>query len=414
MLCFRPVTATVLYLTMTENSPSQADKLAGIRRYCSTRGWSAEMISRPRFSPEAISEILRGRRLVGCVVDGVANHVDLPPRLFRDVPVSYIGYMRGRTGNRPNFHFDPAAIVTAALRELSAGKPSCYGVIGFPIHQRWARQRVGAFRAAVGAVGAKCLAFPFGAVPGRAAADVWGAFEARLVKWLASLPDRTALFAVSDEVAVLATRAARAAGRGIPRSPTLGSGGNFPAPGEGANPPGSPTPPFPPTQPVSRRAGSPAAGALDGPSARRASGRAAVRSSALAPAAQPILVPPLLVVRRKSTSGRGRHEKFVLRAEEIIRREACDGLTAAALAARFPCSRSLFELRFREATGHSVLDEILHVRLEKAFSLLSRTDTAIGAVPALCGFRSYWALDDLFRARFGMGMRAWRRRNFSC
>lgn len=408
MLCFRPVTATVLYLTMTENSPSQADKLAGIRRYCSTRGWSAEMIFRPRFSPEAISEILRSRRLVGCVVDGVANHVDLPPRLFRDVPVSYIGYMRGRTGTRPNFHFDTAAIVTAALRELSAGKPSCYGVIGFPIHQRWARQRVGAFRAAVGAVGAKCLAFPFGAVSGRAAADVWGAFEARLVKWLASLPDRTALFAVSDEVAVLATRAARAAGRGIPRSLTLVSVDNFPALCEGANPPISSI------QLDFERAGFLAAGALDGPSARRASGRAAVRSSALAPAAQPILVPPLLVVRRKSTSGRGRHEKFVLRAEEIIRREACDGLTAAALAARFPCSRSLFELRFREATGHSVLDEILHVRLEKAFALLSRTDTAIGAVPALCGFRSYWALDDLFRARFGMGMRAWRRRNFSC
>ncbi len=120
---------------------------------------------------------------------------------------------------------------------------------------------------------------------------------------------------------------------------------------------------------------------------------------------------PLMVLRRKSTSGRGRHEPRILKAVEMIRAEACDGLTAAKLAARFDCSRRLFNMRFREATGHSVLDEILHVRLEKAFTLLAKTDTPIGAIPDFCGFRSYWALDFLFRTRFGMSMREWRKRN---
>ena len=95
----------------------------------------------------------------------------------------------------------------------------------------------------------------------------------------------------------------------------------------------------------------------------------------------------------------------------MIRREACDGLTARALAARFPGSRRLFEMRFREAMGHSVLDEILHVRMEKAFTLLAKTDTAIGAIPALCGFGSDSDLDILFRRRCGMSMRAWRKQN---
>ena len=95
----------------------------------------------------------------------------------------------------------------------------------------------------------------------------------------------------------------------------------------------------------------------------------------------------------------------------MIRREACDGLTAAQLAARFAGTRRLFDLRFREATGHSVLDEILHVRLERAFTLLAETDTAIGAIYAFCGFRSDRALDSLFRARFGMSLREWRKRN---
>jgi transcriptional regulator GlxA family with amidase domain len=61
--------------------------------------------------------------------------------------------------------------------------------------------------------------------------------------------------------------------------------------------------------------------------------------------------------------------------------------------------------------GHSVLDEILHVRLEKAFMLLAQTDTAIGAIPAMCGFECDSTLDKLFRARTGMSMRAWRRHN---
>ena len=80
--------------------------------------------------------------------------------------------------------------------------------------------------------------------------------------------------------------------------------------------------------------------------------------------------PPLLVDRRQSTRGRGRRETNILKAMEMIRREACDGLTAVALAARFPGSRRLFEMRFREAMGHSPLDEILNVRLERAMELL--------------------------------------------
>ena len=118
---------------------------------------------------------------------------------------------------------------------------------------------------------------------------------------------------------------------------------------------------------------------------------------------------PLMVVRRKSTSGSGRHEKFVLEAIEIIRREACEGLTVGALLKHFPHSRRNIERRFREATGPGIHDEILHVRLEKACTLLTQTDTAIGAIADFCGFRSYWALEDLFRSRFKMGMQEWRR-----
>ena len=89
-------------------------------------------------------------------------------------------------------------------------------------------------------------------------------------------------------------------------------------------------------------------------------------------------------------------------AVEMIRREACDGLSAADLAARFPFTRRLFDMRFREAVGRSPLDEILHVRLEKAQALLSGTDTPVMALPDFCGFSSDRALDNLFRTRYGI------------
>jgi LacI family transcriptional regulator len=116
----------------------------------------------------------------------------------------------------------------------------------------------------------------------------------------------------------------------------------------------------------------------------------------------------LLVERRKSTGGQGRREPFALEAVDTIRRKACDGLTAEKLASRFNGSRHLFEMRFREATGHSVGEEIIQVRLERAMDLLSRRDVPIADIAQLCGFRSDIALRKLFRSRLHVSMRRWR------
>ena len=122
-----------------------------------------------------------------------------------------------------------------------------------------------------------------------------------------------------------------------------------------------------------------------------------------------VAIGPMLVVRRRSTGGRGRQESLILKAVEMIRREAADGLTAGGLAARFPGSRRHFERRFREAMGHSVFDEILHVRIEKAMALLSRRDIAIGAIYFQCGFGSESDLRTHFHKLTGISLRQWRR-----
>ena len=397
----------VLYLTKDGASPSHFAKLSGIRRCCASRGWSAEAVVRPAFPPAELADLLRLRAPVGCVVDGVMNRVGLPPRLFRDVPVVYIGYMRGRTGTRPNFHFDTAAIAETAFRELSANRPPCYAAVHTPYRLRWSGQRVAAFCGIARANGARCFVFP----PGRRTLP-GDMFDERLASWLAGLPEHCALFAVSDHVAVRVARAARAARRLVPGSLTLLSVDNFAALCESADPPISSI------QLDFERMGFVAARALAGEIAGRGApaGRGADATGSSPPQAfpryaPPILVGPLLPVRRKSTSGHGRHEPWVLKAVEIIRREACGGLTVKALVERLPQSRRNFERRFQEAMGCGAIDEILRVRLEMATTLLAQTDTAICAIPAMCGFRSYRALDFHFRSRFKMGMGEWRRKH---
>jgi LacI family transcriptional regulator len=118
-----------------------------------------------------------------------------------------------------------------------------------------------------------------------------------------------------------------------------------------------------------------------------------------------------MAVWRESTGGAGRREPHIMAAVERIRREACDGLTAQKVIAESPGSKRLFNLRFREATGHSVLEEIRHVRLEKVETLLSQTDTPIGAIADFCGWGSSTALERFFRSRTGMTMHEWRGKN---
>ena len=403
----------VLYLSVIEGSPSHAAKLAGIRRYCSSRGWNAVPIFRGELSAAALPAILRRHHPVGCVVDGVGRHCDLPPRLFRGLPLSYIGYPPGTTGCAPNFHFSASAIAETALRELAVGMPPCYAAVGFPNSALdWSRLRVRAFRAAVLAAGARCRVFP--GLPHREREEV-EPFVARLAPWLARLPEHCAVFAVSDETAALVARAARLAGRNIPRSLTLLSVDNFTDICEGA------TPPISSIQLDFEREGYMATKMLGDeiPSGDATAQRRRIECGRLRPRAAEtpaetagiFTIGPLLTVRRRSTAGRGRREKFVLDAIDIIRREATDGLTPSALIARFSVSKSLFNLRFREAVGHSVLDEINHARLEKACTLLAQTDTAIGAIPGLCGFDCNRTLDAIFRARFKMSMRQWRKEN---
>ena len=63
----------------------------------------------------------------------------------------------------------------------------------------------------------------------------------------------------------------------------------------------------------------------------------------------------------------------------------------------------------REAMGHSPLDEIIHVRLQRVLELLAQPEFPISAIADFSGFSSERVLQKHFRARFHMSMLDWRK-----
>ena len=96
---------------------------------------------------------------------------------------------------------------------------------------------------------------------------------------------------------------------------------------------------------------------------------------------------PFRIVRRASTRLLVQTDKSVLEALDFIRREACNGLTAARVARLFPCSRRQAEIRFRKATGHSILDEIHAVQLDRAKQLLKDPNIQLKAISIFAASR---------------------------
>ena len=376
-------------------------RLSGIRRCANAHGWKVATLSPEKATPDAVRAAIARFHAIGCIVECWLAQGDLPPRLFGSLPVVFFNPPERREWRGvATVPCDEAAVAQAAFGELSAGLPPCYAVVGDgPMRSNpWARERVAAFRACCRTAAKPCHVFP--ERPDEAAATR----EERLSRWVVALPAHCAIFGVNDGVAACVADALASAGRVLPRSATLVGADAAEVPGDG--------------RPASSISSVRLDFELSGYLAAKTIARMLAAGSAedardngafpAPPATETLAFGPLLCIRRQSTRGRGRHEPWVMKAVEMIRGEACDGLTATALAARFPVSRKLFELRFREATGHSVLNEILHIRMERVFDYLGRPDFPIGAIAGFCGFRSDRELRNLFLARTGTSMRAWR------
>ena len=411
------VKATVLFLFTAGQTEVGNEKLDGARRHADALGWNlVPLIPDGGISAAFVRSAVSRLHPAGCIVDCSGGYEVPPQRLFGALPVVYLDVpagIRGAAAGR-TVSVDDAAVALAAFRELTAGRPVAVAAVEAKGLPPWSRIRSDSFLVLASKKG-----LPYRVFHARRK-EAESERAARLAAWLSALPRPCGVFAANDTTGSEVTAACRALRLHVPREIALVGVDNIEARSN------APEAPFTSIRLDFERMGYLAAKALGeemdivhkSPSdncPQIANGKSDVIFGTCGHLSQLQIennvVGPLMVVRRKSTSGRGRHEPRIAEAVAMIRREACEGLTVAALAARFPGSRRLFDIRFREAMGHSALDEILHVRLERVCELLAGTDTPVTAVGDFCGFDRYQTLDKLFRQRFKMSMRQWRLRN---
>ncbi|MBR3086612.1 MAG: substrate-binding domain-containing protein [Kiritimatiellae bacterium] len=114
---------------------------------------------------------------------------------------------------------------------------------------------------------------------------------------------------------------------------------------------------------------------------------------------------------RSSTRVFKRRDGAVRHAIELIRSQACSGLTPARVCREIGGSRRMAETRFRNFAGRTIGDEIREARVARAKSLLLEKTQSIESIYFKCGYADASALRRAFKQSTGMSMRAWRATN---
>jgi LacI family transcriptional regulator len=119
-------------------------------------------------------------------------------------------------------------------------------------------------------------------------------------------------------------------------------------------------------------------------------------------------IPPMEVVTRQSTDVLAVDDAEVAAALRDIRARAVEGLSVKELLNAIPVNRRTLERRFISVLGHTPLDEIRRVRLERAKALL-QTDLPIYDIAVRSGFATPEYLATSFLQATGMTPTAYRR-----
>ena len=127
--------------------------------------------------------------------------------------------------------------------------------------------------------------------------------------------------------------------------------------------------------------------------------------------ARTVFVGVKALVRRDSTADVSLAGKLVQKAVAYIRKNALRDISVPDVANHLGCSRRLADLRFRELMGTSIGETILATRLDEAKRLLATTREPIDAIALRCGYTNPNSLKNLFKRRFGLTMRDWRRQS---
>ena len=367
---------------------SAPGKFAGVQEIAERHGLHVQTIDG---FPSAgrIRELRDFWRPIGAIAECGGEHTDIDAGMFGDMPTVFFSHNpKTLPAGCLSVEHDSAMTARLAARELLTTGFSHFAYIPYSERRYWSDDRQHGFTAALKMHGKRCNVF-------RSSPKANGAtgrqMELRL--FLRSLPKPCAVFAANDITAAETITAAIFEGMSIPDDMAVIGVDNYVQICEHT------TPPLTSIEPDFRDGGNIAALMLLD-AARAKGGYGGERHRTFG---------PLQIVRRALTRLTGANDSKVREALELIRREACSGLHAEKVAALFPCSRRYADMRFRKATGRSILEEIHSVQLERAKGLLADTGMQLKSISDFCGFTNPNSLRKFFRRETGMTLGEWRK-----
>ena len=354
---------------------ANADYLAGILRYASSRPDWRLWLFNPR-AGESFGNVLPPHRASGIIANGLDEipQETLRPRNPRACVIICDG---NQVPGASSVVCDNAAVVRAAAEFFLARKFRNFAFVESPRPDVFSRKRLDAFAAAVRPSCASFSSRPAGAPD--------------FATWLRRLPRPCALFAANDRIAKVAADVCRFSGIRVPQeiailgvddeemvcnftSPTLSS-----------------------IRPAFEKGGYMAAELLD----------AIMRGKLREPANLQYGV--IGIVERDSTAISSADVASASALESFIRQNARADLAPGTAVRAVGRDATRIKRAYREAYGRTVCRGIQEARLREVQKLLQRTRMPIGDIGAMCGFGNGRYLKGLFKRRFGMTMREWRR-----
>ena len=125
---------------------------------------------------------------------------------------------------------------------------------------------------------------------------------------------------------------------------------------------------------------------------------------------QPILIPPLGIVARRSTDVLVMEDRQLEAGARFLREHAFDPITVNDAARAAGMSRRVFERRFATQMGRAPKAEVLRLRIERAKALLANTDWPLAKIAERTGFKHGGYLHAVFGDKMGMTPGQFRKR----
>jgi len=376
---------TLLYFK-SRLKTSAPGKLLGVREHASAKGWHVQIVERPP-ARKTVDELIAFWHPIGAIVDCGGGEYGVHENNFGKLPVVFLDCNPGDFDGDVNMvRHDSVATGVLAARELMLLGRKNFAYIPSPGSFRWCNERFAAFRKALAINGFDCSAF----------SHKDNTFtlrrQRRLTEFLLSLPKPCSVFAANDRTAEEVLTTAAFSGIQVPGDLAVLGVDNFLEICENTSSDLSSI------EPNFRQGGILSALLLE-----------SVINSRRTAGAQCLTFGPLHTVRRKSTMTVASNDKSVGEALSLISDKACDGLTSADVVGLFRCSRRSAEIRFKKATGKSILDAIHDVRLERTKVLLTNPYQQLKSLADFCGFRSQNSLRRFFLKKTGMTLSDWQK-----